>query len=124
VEPNNHDTRWKPGQRPEGAGRPAGSRNNRTKEVIDLIKSLDHKDPLITLSELQNSAKDEGIRATAANMLAPYLHSKNATKPVAPDPVYFEQAVALPRPTNIRLACDKTRDRTRPSCKIFILPLK
>jgi hypothetical protein len=37
-------------------------------------------------------------------MLAPYLHSKNATKPVAPDPVYFEQAVTLSRPTNIREA--------------------
>jgi hypothetical protein len=40
----------------------------------------------------------------AANMLAPYLHSKNATKPVQPDPVYFETE-ALPRPANISEAC-------------------
>jgi hypothetical protein len=35
----------------------------------------------------------------------PYLHSKNATKPVAPDPVYFETE-AIPRPTSIAQACD------------------
>jgi hypothetical protein len=37
-------------------------------------------------------------------MLAPYLHSKCMAKPVPPDPVYFEQAVTLTRPTNIREA--------------------
>jgi hypothetical protein len=37
-------------------------------------------------------------------MLAPYLHSKNMAKPVPPDPVYFEQAVNLPRPATIREA--------------------
>jgi hypothetical protein len=35
----------------------------------------------------------------------PYLHSKNATKPVQPDPVYFETE-KLPRPTSIAQACD------------------
>jgi hypothetical protein len=36
-------------------------------------------------------------------MLAPYLHSKNATKPVAPDPVFFEYEVhpPWPEPTTI-----------------------
>jgi hypothetical protein len=95
---------WKPGQSGNPDGHPPGSRNNRTKEVIQQIIALGHKDPLTTLSELQNSDPDSSIRATAANMLAPYLHSKNATKPIAPDPVYFEQAVTLPRPTNIREA--------------------
>jgi hypothetical protein len=85
-------------------GRPVGSRNKRTAEVLDLIRAQGHKDPLITLSELQNSAEDEGIRATAANMLAPYLHSKLAAKPQAPDPVYIEEAVNLPRPTTIKQA--------------------
>jgi hypothetical protein len=37
-------------------------------------------------------------------MLAPFLHSKMAVKPVPPDPVYLEQAVSLPRPTTIREA--------------------
>jgi hypothetical protein len=96
---------WKPGQSGNPNGRPAGSRNNRTQEVLELIRSAGHQDPLITLAELQAKSSDEAIRATAANMLAPYLHSKNATKPVAPDPVYFE-AEALPRPKSIAQACD------------------
>jgi hypothetical protein len=102
----NPGNKWKPGERPEGAGRPVGARNRRTAYVIELIRSAGHQDPLLTLAELQAKSHDEGIRATAANMLAPYLHSKNATKPIAADPVYFEQAVSLPRPTTIRLACD------------------
>src|SRR6516225_4085706 len=95
---------FQPGQVTNPNGRPVGSRNNRTKEIVEKIIALGHQDPLITLAELQAKSHDEAIRATAANMLAPYLHSKNATKPVAPDPVYFEQAVSLSRPTNIREA--------------------
>ena len=76
------------------------------KEIVEKIIALGLKDPLITLAELQHSDPDPSIRATAANMLAPYLHSKCMAKPVPPDPVYFEQAVSLPRPTTIRLACD------------------
>jgi hypothetical protein len=41
----------------------------------------------------------------ASAQLAPYLHSKNATKPVQPDPVYFETE-KLPRPANIAEACN------------------
>jgi hypothetical protein len=85
-------------------GRPVGSRNKRTQEVLELIRAQGHKDPLVTLSELQNSADDEGIRAQAANMLAPYLHSKLAAKPQPPDPVYVEEAVNLPRPSTIKQA--------------------
>ena len=96
---------WKPGQSGNPNGRPAGSRNNRTQEVLELIRATGHQDPLITLAELQAKSHDEAIRATAANMLAPYLHSKNATKPVAPDPVYFETE-KLPRPANISEACN------------------
>jgi hypothetical protein len=96
---------WKPGQSGNPNGRPAGSRNNRTQEVLELIRATGHQDPLVTLAELQAKSHDEGIRATAANMLAPYLHSKNATKPVQPDPVYFETE-ALPRPKSIAQACD------------------
>jgi hypothetical protein len=91
---------WKPGERPEGAGRPVGSRNIRTEEVLDKIKALGFQDPLVTLAQLQANSGDEAIRATAANMLAPYLHSKNATKPVAPDPVYFETE-KLPGPRTL-----------------------
>jgi hypothetical protein len=37
----------------------------------------------------------------ASAQLAPYLHSKNATKPVQPDPIFYEVAIDLPRPTNL-----------------------
>jgi hypothetical protein len=103
---SNASNGWKPGVSGNPSGRPVGSRNQRTAEIVQQIIAAGHQDPLLTLAELQAKSHDEGIRATAANMLAPYLHSKNATKPVAPDPVYFEQAVTLPRPTTIRLACD------------------
>jgi hypothetical protein len=102
--PNFKENAWKPGVSGNPGGRPAGSRNIRTQEVLDLIRAQGHKDPLVTLSELQNSSDDEDIRATAANMLAPYLHSKLAAKPQPPDPVYVEQAIHLPRPTTIKQA--------------------
>jgi hypothetical protein len=70
----------------------------RTKEVVEKIIALGHKDPLVTLSELQNSASDEGIRATAANMLAPYLHSKMGTTPVPATKIYLETEIHLPCP--------------------------
>ena len=102
---NPHPTgAWKPGQVTNPNGRPTGSRNNRTKQTIEKIIALGHKDPLETLSELQHSSDDEAIRATAANMLAPFLHSKNATKPIPPDPVYIQEAISLPRPTSISQA--------------------
>ena len=85
-------------------GRPVGSRNKRTAEVLDLIRAAGHQDPLITLAELQAKSSDDAVRATAANMLAPYLHSKLAAKPQSPDPVYIEEAVNLPRPTTIKQA--------------------
>ena len=72
--------------------------------MLDLIRAQGYKDPLVTLSELQNSSDDEGIRATAANMLAPYPHSKLAAKPQPPDPVYIEEAISLPKPDTIRQA--------------------
>jgi hypothetical protein len=102
--PGSYETYFKPGEVRNPNGRPTGSRNKRTQEVLDLIRAQGHKDPLVTLSELQNSADDEGIRASAANMLAPYLHSKLAAKPQPPDPVYVEEAVNLPRPTTIKQA--------------------
>jgi hypothetical protein len=102
--PNFKEYAWKPGESGNPKGRPSGSRNIRTQEVLELIRTQGHKDPLVTLSELQDQSADEGIRATAANMLAPYLHSKLAAMPQPPDPVYVEEAINLPRPTTIRQA--------------------
>ena len=101
---SNASNGWKPGVSGNPNGRPIGARNQRTKEIVQQIIDAGHQDPLLTLAELQTNSNDEGIRATAANMLAPYLHSKCMAKPVPPDPVYFEQAVSLTRPTNIREA--------------------
>lgn len=102
--PNWKEHSWKPGESGNPNGRPSGSRNIRTQEVLDLIRAAGHQDPLLTLAELQAKSTDDGIRATAANMLAPYLHSKLAAKPQPPDPVYVEQAINLPRPKTIRQA--------------------
>ena len=46
------------------------------------------------------------MRIAASGQLMPYYHSKLGATPVQPDPVYFELAVTLPRPTSIREACD------------------
>jgi hypothetical protein len=93
-----------PGQSGNLNGRPSGARNKRTQEILDLIKASGHKDPLLALSELVSSSKDEAVVAQASSMLAPYLHSKLASKPTPPDPVYVEQALNLPAPSTIRQA--------------------
>src|SRR5712672_4059325 len=89
---------WAPGQsgNPHRNGaRPLGSRNRRTTEAIEAIIAAGHQDPLLTLAELQAKSSDEGIRATAANMLAPFLHSKCGAMP----PLRFiSEPVELPHP--------------------------
>ena len=83
-----------PGHKPNGH-RPLGSRNRRTTDAINLIIKAGHQDPLLTLAELQANSSDEGIRATAANMLAPFLHSKcGATPPLR----FLEEPFELPHP--------------------------
>jgi hypothetical protein len=104
--PNIKDYGWKSGQSGNPNGRPSGSRNIRTNEVLELIKAAGHQDPLITLSELQAKSSDEAIRATAANMLAPYLHSKNASKPIQPDPIYILEIINLQEPKSIAQATE------------------
>ena len=86
-------------------GRPSGARNIRTKEIINKIVSNGFKDPLVVLSELASHSKEEGVRATAANMLAPYMHSKMATTPV---PIYLDHTVTLPHPSPTKL--DQVRE--------------
>jgi hypothetical protein len=74
-------------------GRPIGSRNRRTKEIIEQIIKSNNKDPLITLSEISSSDPDSAIRATAANMLAPYMHSKMQSTPA---PRFVEESFDIP----------------------------
>jgi hypothetical protein len=70
-----------PGEVSNPNGRRVGSRNKRTAEIINQIINSGNKDPLVTLSELQANSSDESIRASAANMLAPFLHSKLQSVP-------------------------------------------
>jgi hypothetical protein len=79
-----------PGESGNPYGRPPGSRNKRTQQILGEIKKLGHKDPLIALSEIITNSQDESIRATASSMLAPYMHSKSAPKFIEPEvPVDF-----------------------------------
>jgi hypothetical protein len=70
---------FQPGIAANPNGRPKGSRNRRTQEILDLIQGRGDKDPLDALSEIVTTNKDPNIVATAANMLAPYVHSKRGT---------------------------------------------
>src|SRR5262249_35616924 len=79
-------------------GRPLGSRNKRTKEIIQQIIESNNKDPLITLSEISSSDPDSAIRATAANMLAPYMHSKMQSTPA---PRFVEESFDIPTFTHL-----------------------
>jgi hypothetical protein len=79
-------------------GRPLGSRNKRTKEIIQQIIESNNKDPLITLSEISSNDPDTSIRAAAANMLAPYMHSKMQSTPA---PRFVEGVFAIPEFTQL-----------------------
>jgi hypothetical protein len=79
-------------------GRPLGSRNKRTKEIIQQIIESNNKDPLITLSEISSTDPDSSIRAAAANMLAPYMHSKMQSTPA---PRFVEESFDIPTFTHI-----------------------
>jgi hypothetical protein len=79
-------------------GRPVGSRNKRTKEIIQQIIESNNKDPLLTLSEISSTDPDSAIRATAANMLAPYMHSKMQSTPA---PRFVEEVFDVPEFTHL-----------------------
>jgi hypothetical protein len=73
-------------------GRAPGARNKRTTQIVNKLISNGYKDPVIVLGELVTTSQDERIRATAANMLAPYLHGKHG---MIPAPIYIESKVHL-----------------------------
>jgi hypothetical protein len=72
---------FQPGVAANPNGRPKGSRNRRTQEILDLIQGRGDKDPLDALSEIITTNQDPNIVATAANILAPYVHSKRGSLP-------------------------------------------
>lgn len=63
-----------------GPGRPKGSVNRRTQEILDLIKERGDVDPLVALSEIVSTSQIPEHRISASNILAPYLHSKRGKR--------------------------------------------
>jgi hypothetical protein len=94
---------WTPGQSGNPEGRPKGSRNKRTQEILDLIQGRGDKDPLDALSDIITTNKDPSIVAQASNILAPYLHSKRSTTPA---PRFFPEPITVPTFTTIEQAED------------------
>jgi hypothetical protein len=94
---------FQPGPEARGPGRPPGSRNRRTQEILDQIKARGDKDPLIALSEIITTSDNPDHRISASNILAPYLHSKRGTIPA---PRFVEDAIQVPNFTSIQEALD------------------
>jgi hypothetical protein len=94
---------FQPGFASNPQGRPKGSRNRRTQEILDLIQGRGDKDPLDALSEIITTNQDANIVATAANILAPYLHSKKSTTPA---PRFVPEQIEVPQFQTIQQAED------------------
>ena len=92
---------FQPGQSGNPNGRPVGSRNKRTQEILDLIQERGDKDPLDALSEIVSTNKDAALVAQASNMLAPYLHSKRSTVPA---PRFVPEPITVPNFASIEEA--------------------
>jgi hypothetical protein len=95
-----------------GPGRPPGSRNRRTQEILDLIKARGDKDPLEVLSDIASNSTNPDHRISASNSLAPYLHSKRGTS-VAPR--YVDDPIQVPNFTTIQEAQNFLADIARRS---------
>jgi hypothetical protein len=94
---------FQPGVASNPQGRPKGSRNRRTQEILDLIQGRGDKDPLDALSEIITTNQDANIVATASNILAPYLHSKKSTTPA---PRFVPELIEVPTFTSVDQAED------------------
>ena len=82
-----------PGESGNPNGRQRGSRNRRTQEILDLVQGRVDKDPLDALSEIITTSENPEHRISASNILAPYLHSKCATKPT---PRFVPELIEVP----------------------------
>jgi hypothetical protein len=92
---------YSPGESGNLNGRPKGSRNRRTQEILDAIRERGDKDPVDALSEIVTTTTNQELKVQAANILAPYLHSRRST---APTPRYIEEPVVVPQFTSIEQA--------------------
>jgi hypothetical protein len=92
-----------PGESGNPNGRKPGSRNRRTQEIRDLIQARGDTDPLDALSAIITTNQDPAIIAQAANILAPYVHSKRGTVPA---PRFLDTPVEVPAFTSVTQAED------------------
>jgi ribosomal protein S7 len=100
---------FQPGPETRGPGRPKGSVNRRTQEILDLIKERGDVDPLVVLSEIASTSPNIEHRITASTNLAPYLHSKRGTIPA---PRYAED-IEVPHFVSIQEAQNFLADIAR-----------
>jgi hypothetical protein len=90
---------WKPGQRPEGEGRPVGAGNRASQQNRDYYKEMKYKDLIELWGETASNEKlSMEVRLQAARDAAPYLYNKLGAKPIPADPVYIDHEVHLPCP--------------------------
>jgi Family of unknown function (DUF5681) len=73
-------------------GRPVGSRNKRTKELLDMLEARGDKDPLDFLSDIITNGTDPALKVQAAGIAIKYSHSQIAATPA---PRYFEHPVTV-----------------------------
>jgi hypothetical protein len=74
-------------------GRPVGTRNKRTEKIFQELEARGDKDPIDVLSDIVTNATSPELKVQAANILAPYKHSKRGT--LAP-PRFVEEAIEVP----------------------------
>jgi hypothetical protein len=84
---------FQPGVSANPNGRPAGSRNKRTKELLDMLEARGDKDPLDFLSDVITNGTDPALKVQAAGIAIKYSHSQIAATPA---PRYFEHPVTVP----------------------------
>jgi hypothetical protein len=86
---------WTQGHASNG-GRPAGSRNRRTEEILKTLRDRGDRLAVDLLSEVANNTQYElDVRITAAISLAPYQTSK---KGAVPPTRYLEEEFVYPHP--------------------------
>jgi len=99
------DAGWKSGQSGNPNGRPSGARNRGSYELRERLKARGGIEPAEFLSDLiSNPHVTTECKIAASGQLMPYYHSKLGATPIPPSPVYVQEAISLPRPTNIREA--------------------
>jgi hypothetical protein len=96
---------FKPGSSGNPNGRPTGSRNKSSYELRERLKARGGKDPAEFLSDIISSSDaSTECKIAASGQLMPYYHSKLGATPIPPSPIYVQEAISLPRPTNIQSA--------------------